>query len=145
MASRCPHCDTWTSRPIPPLPDRRRWRLAIVTAAGLVLFGLSGAHITTPTRTVTRTVKVPVPSPSAVPAGDMTRADCARLVGKSFAAVVHRFGMPADQDLDLRFFDSLDYPIHGTSDKYCHVYFDGGDADKVVPSNYFVRNVSVDL
>lgn len=133
--------------------DRFRTRLALVTAAALISWGLTGVHLSFPTRTVTKTVKEPVVvhDNTTAPDGKITRAECAaKLKGMTLKDVVNRYGLPENMDPTERFFDSLSYPLRNSDDpdKDCNVYFeaqDGVDLLDVNPSNFIVRNVSVDL
>lgn len=133
--------------------DLFRTRLALVTTAALISWGLTGVHLSFPTRTVTKTVKEPVVvhDNTTAPDGKITRTECATKVkGMTLKDVVNRYGLPANMDPTNSFFDSLSYPLRDSDDpdKDCNVYFEAQDGVALYdenPSNYAVRNVSVDL
>jgi hypothetical protein len=128
-------------------PDAFVNRVCAVACVGVLSFAASHATFS-PVRTETVTRDVVVNRNEAVPNGTITRAECARLRGRTFQQVIYDYGLPQDFDRTRFYFDSLHYSLGernaadtDNNSKECNVYFFGGDG-KITDK---VSKVSIDV
>jgi len=101
------------------------WRVFLVSCVGLLSFALAHAHIDV---RGTKTIERPtvINRNEDPPDGKITRAECARLKGRTLQEVIYQYGLPADFDRTDAYFDTLFYLLRGaTGEQNCTISFDG--------------------
>jgi len=111
------------------------WRVCIVGLVALTCFAYTHRPST---HTVTRTVVIN--RNEEAPDGKITRAECARLKGKTLQEVVYQYGLPQDFDPTDSYWDTLFYPLRNANgEQNCSVGIDVYGKDRRV------ERVSIDV
>lgn len=101
-------------------------RVCVVGCISLLSFALTHSHLDL-RGTKTEERATVINRNEEPPDGKITRAECARLKGKTFQEVIYEYGLPIGFDRGEAYFDSLAYALRGaTGSQECNVYFDAG-------------------